>query len=993
MGCITVWFTRTIRNYDKTEKPLSTQPPPTNLSQVVSTLGAPFIGGSNRPIRLDDPGTVWFVESGALDVFVAESHDGAADSSLKHVLRAGPGRLVFGMTRDPAHSLMAVAKGLPNSSLRSLSLEALQKAAPAEALINQVDQWIMDLTAAVHRDITLYRHPNVMLCPGTTLDLDAGSVLASRHGVVWAATQSLSSTFLDTEEPDQDETGWLPMTPKGWLTVMKPAHVAFVDSETLHHKFLLFPSLAQYHHLLLRAERTNRLLLLVDVANEDVARADSRRHDEAQARTAMYSALLARADTAAPGQASALEAALAVIGRHEGLTFRMPLAPADGRSRAAPSLQAILHASGVRCRSVKLVPEERWWVGDSGAMLGFRKNDRSAVALVPGATGRYRIMDPDTGRSEPANATTAQALDSKAWMFYRPLPDNRPISPQNLLRLSARGLAGGVLRFVTVGFLGGILMLAPAVVVGLVTGEIIPGGAFSSLISTITAMIAAALIGALLQMLQGMTLMGIEGRAITWASAALWDRLLGLPQAFFRRFTAGDLAVRVMTFQALRDLISGMVANTALSIVFLLPAFSMIFLYDLVLGWVSFVIGVLGAAAAITFGLLQTNPQRRVHEASRRLTGDLLAFINGIHKLRLNRAEGAAIAVWARRYREQKNAELEIGRLNDHLVAASAAIPLLAGGIIMGVALSHGSDGIATGDFLAVFAASMIFYEAVVRLGRSFETVAMIIPGYEQIKPILEAVPETSQAGSLSSELRGDVHFDHVSFRYSERSPLILDDVSLHVNPGEFVAIVGESGAGKTTLLQLALGLEEPVIGSVQYDGHNLAHLNRRAVRQQIGVVMQDGALIPGSILENITGSLGDLTAEDAWRAAHLAAVDDEITAMPMQMYTLVGDSDAMFSGGQAQRIRIAAALARHPRIVFLDEATNWLDTDNQARVMRGIENLSATRIVIAHRLSTIRKADRIYVLDGGKVVQQGGFDELFEAEGLFRRLMLRQTI
>ncbi len=982
--------------------PAQSSPPPPNLLQVVSTLGTPFIGGSNRPIRLDEPGTVWFVESGALDVFVAESHDGTADSSLKHVLRAGPGRLVFGIAGDAAHSLIAVAKGLPDSTLRSLPFDALLESAPAETLINQVDQWIMDLTAAVHRDVTLYRHPNVMLHPGTTLDLDAGSVLASRRGVVWVATQGPSLTFLDTEEPDQDDTGWLPLTPKGWLTAMNPVHIAGADSATLYQKSLLFPSLAQYHHLLLRAERTNRLLLLVDVANQDVARAGSRRDNEAQARMALYSALLARADTADTGQSSALEASLAVIGRHEGLTFRMPPARADGRGRAAPSLQAILHASGVRCRSVKLAPEERWWVGDSGAMLGFRKSDDGAVALVPGATGCYRIIDPGTGRSERANATTAQALADKAWMFYRPFPEDRPVEPKNLVHFAARGLAGGMWRFVTTGFLGGLLVLAPAAAVGLVTGEIIPSGSLSSLISTITAMIAAALIGALLQMLQGTTLMRIEGRAITWASAALWDRLLGLPQAFFRRFTAGDLAVRVMTFQALRDLISGMVANAALSIVFLLPAFSMIFLYDLVLGWVSFVIGVLGAAVAITFGLLQTNPQRRVHEASRRLTGDLLAFINGIHKLRLNRAEGAATAAWARRYREQKNAELEIGRLNDHLVAVSAAIPLLAGGIIIGVALSYGSGGIETGDFLAVFAASMIFYEAVVRLGRSFEAVAMIIPGYEQIrpildykqiKPILEAVPETSHAGSLSSELRGEIHFDHVSFRYAEDAPLILDDVSIHVNPGEFVAIVGESGTGKTTLLQLALGLEEPVSGAIQYDGRNLAHLNRRAVRRQVGVVMQDGALIPGSILDNITGSLGNLTAEDAWRAAHLAAVDDEIASMPMQMYTLVGDSDAMFSGGQAQRIRIATALARHPRIVFLDEATNWLDTDSQARVMRGIENLSATRIVIAHRLSTIRKADRIYVLDRGKVVQQGGFEELFETEGLFRRLMLRQTV
>ncbi len=977
---------------------MSTQPP-SNMSQVISTLGTLFTGGNNRPIRLDDPGTAWFVESGALDVFIADSREGLPDSSLKHMLRAGPGRLVFGIAGNTADSLIVMAKGLPNSTVRVLPLEALQKAVPAEALINQVEQWIIDMTAAVHRDITLHRDPNAMLHPGATQNLAAGSILASRHGVVWAATQGLSATFLDTEELGQDGTGWLPLTPESWLAVTSPGHVAGADSETLHQKSLLFPSLAQYHHLLLRAEHTNRLLLLVDVANQDVALADFRERDEAQARTALYRSLQASADATDRSQASALEAALEVVGRHEGLTFRMPTAPAGEDSSVVSSLQAILHASGVRCRSVKLIPEERWWIGDSGAMLGFRKSDRSAVALVPGAT-RYRIIDPVTGHSEPANATTAQTLDGQAWMFYRPFPDGQ-IGLKSLTRFAARGLVGSMCRFVTVGLLGGFLTLAPAVAVGLVTGEIIPSGSLASLISTITAMIAAALIGSLFQMLQGTALMRIEGRVVTSAGAALWDRLLGLPLAFFRRFTAGDLAVRVMTFQALRDLIAGMVANAALSTLFLLPAFSLIFLYDLVLGWVSFVIGVCGAAAAVTFGLRQKNPQRRLHEASRRLTGGLLAFINGIHKLRLSRAEKAATAAWSRRYCEQKNAELETGRLSDHLVAASGAIPLLAGGIIIGVAVSRGPGGIETGDFLAVFAASMIFYEAVARLGQSFEAVAMIIPGYEQIQPILdykqiqpilEAVPETPSAGNPSSKLRGEIHFDHVSFRYSQYSPLILDDVSLHVNPGEFVAIVGESGAGKTTLLQLALGLEQPVIGAVEYDGRNLKHLNQRAVRRQIGVVMQDGVLLPGNILSNITGSLGDLTEEDAWRAAHLAAVDDEITAMPMQMYTLVGASDAIFSGGQAQRIRVASALARRPRIVFLDEATNWLDTDSQARVMRGIENLSATRIVIAHRLSTIRKADRIYVLDGGKVIQQGGFDELFEAEGLFRRLMLRQT-
>ena len=232
-----------------------------------------------------------------------------------------------------------------------------------------------------------------------------------------------------------------------------------------------------------------------------------------------------------------------------------------------------------------------------------------------------------------------------------------------------------------------------------------------------------------------------------------------------------------------------------------------------------------------------------------------------------------------------------------------------------------------------------------------------------------------------------------MSFRYTDDGPLIIDDVSIRARPGEFVAIVGESGAGKSTLLRLALGIEEPTGGGVYYDGRELAHLDRHSLRRQIGVVMQDGALRSGNILDNIIGVGDDLTIDDAWRAARLADVERDIAAMPMEMFTVVGDNSSTFSGGQIQRIRIAAALVREPRIMFLDEATSWLDARSQAQVMRDIESLAATRIVIAHRLSTIRKAERIYVLQDGRVVQEGRFNELFETEGPFRDLMQRQMV
>ncbi len=531
--------------------------------------------------------------------------------------------------------------------------------------------------------------------------------------------------------------------------------------------------------------------------------------------------------------------------------------------------------------------------------------------------------------------------------------------------------------------------------VGVLADRVLPAAAGDTLIQLTIGLIGVAVLGASLQMLQGTSLMRLEGRAAARIGAAIWDRLLGLRLEFFRMSTAGELMIRLMAFQTLRDEISGVVANALLSVIFLMPTFILIFLYDAALGWLSLGIGFFSLALTLVLGLLQIAPQRRRYVAARRFAGQLVQFIAAIGKLRLTGAEGTAFAACARRYRTQKQAELHIGRLSAHLVAFSTAMPALAGAALFGLVFLQTPGETAIGDFLAVYAASMIFYMSIVRLGQSFEAIAATVPGLEQARPILAATPEPLPGEEVSQDLYGEVRFDHVSFRYFENGALILDDVSIHARAGEFVAIVGRSGAGKSTLVRLALGLEEPSAGGVYYDGRDLVHLNRRMVRRQIGVVVQDGVLRPGTVLDNITADTAghDLSVDDAWRAAHLAAVDGDIAAMPMGMLTFVGDNSRMFfSGGQDQRIRIAAALARNPRIVFLDEATSWLDGPTQAEVMSGIERITATRIVIAHRLSTIRKADRIYVLDAGRVVQQGGFDELYEAEGAFRDLMRRQV-
>ena len=967
----------------------------TGLTELAVSLGDPVASAGNLPVHLDDSKFVWFVEHGALDVFLVEYQDGRPVSSSKHLLRAGTGRLVFGMGENGL-PLVAVAKGMPGSRLRRVVLDELVRHDVGDDLADEVDAWVSEFAAAVALQIEPRPGFGLLLDPAQpegSLDADVGSVVSTRPGEVLWASADHTVAYLGTEEPEPGGTGLVPLTSETWLTLLRgPARVIGARSRELGRRGTLLQALGEFNRLALSAEYLNRRLALADEANEQTAQATHRRMDEEQARRSLFD-VLAPPRPVAQGGGSSLMAALELIGQREGIDFRPP-----ARHRVSVdeelSLQDVLNTSGVRCRKVRLSPEDRWWVGDSGAMLGYRHEDGRPLALLPGAAGRYRVVDPTSGRSERLNASRASEVGRDAWVFYRPLPDDRPVRGMDLLRLAGRNMTADFGRFGVAGLLASVLMLAPAIAVGALADWVLPSESSGTLVQIIMALVAFAIVGMLLQMLQGTTIMRLEARATTRISAAIYDRALGLPSSFFRRFTAGDLAVRMSAFQELRDQLSGVVANSLLSIVFLLPTLGLLFFYDVNLAVMSLGVALLLLTGASGLGLLQIAPQRRHYATARHLVGELYQFINGMSKIRSAGAEASAFASWARGYREQHIAGMQIARLNEHLVAFSAAAPALVGAALFGVAIwQRGSGHFAVGDFLVVYAVSLTFYTAIAGLGRSFEAIAAVVPGYEQVKPILDAVPEGRARGTTPAELNGDIRFDHLSFRYAADGPLIIDDVSIHARPGEFIAIVGESGAGKSTLIRLALGLEEPSRGGIYYDGRDLAHLDRHSARRQIGVVMQDGRLRPGNILDNIIGVGDDLSIADAWRAARLADVDKEIAAMPMEMFTNVGDSSSTFSGGQIQRIRIAAALVRDPRIVFLDEATSWLDARSQAEVMQSIESLAATRIVIAHRLSTIRRAERIYVLQAGRVVQEGGFDELFQVEGPFHDMVQRQMI
>ena len=648
-------------------------------------------------MNLDDPDFVWFVDRGAVDLFLVEFKDGVEQAAAQHVLRAESGRFLPGVAPDEDDSTLSlIAKGLPGTMLKRLPTSALAEVNPEERA-KRVDKWLEELTLALSRYVTHRPRLDAMAVPGTKQKLDPG-VVSVRRGVAWVFQPppgtGLYMDLIDWAETvgvDSSRESPVPLTHANWLTLFEPAELAVRSSADLAREGKLLRALACFHVAAFALERLNRKLAVVDRANLERARADSRRRDEATARHRLFNIYDLPLEDESDVEHAALADAMRIIGRREGIEFRIP--QRSSASETPLRLADILDASGVRARRVKLKDEDKWWRGDSNSLLAFRAGDGQPVALLPGIFGRYRQIDPASGRGVRLTERRAAALESEAWMFYRPLPP-QSANAADLLRIGLRGAAGDVLRLILTGIPGGLIKLLPALALGFTASHVTRGGDVGAVYAAAAVLAGFGVIGALLHMLQGMAMMRLEGRSASRIEAAFWDRLLRLPSGVLRRYPAGDLAMRGMTFQNLRDGVQGVTADSILSIIFLLPVFGLIWFYDDRLGLVALAFSLASLLVAFLIGLRQTMPFGRMIGAVRAVTGRLFQIINGIAKLRVESAEGSAFAIWARDYREQKRAELELGANEGHLQAFGAALPFLTGAVLLlAVATGEGRAG------------------------------------------------------------------------------------------------------------------------------------------------------------------------------------------------------------------------------------------------------------------------------------------------------------
>jgi len=586
--------------------------------------------------------------------------------------------------------------------------------------------------------------------------------------------------------------------------------------------------------------------------------------------------------------------------------------------------------------------------------------------------------------------TTAASLSPFGVEFYRPSPERR-LSLRDLGRMLVHDTRRDLVRLLAAALASGLLGLAMPIATGAVFSEIIPMAVPAYILPLVAALGGLALGAATFDVIRALALVRIQGSMNTRLQGALVDRLLALPVPFFRDYSVGDLAMRTGAINTVREVLAGAAVTTVLTGVFSASNLLLLFYYSPRLAVVA--LTVVAATLAVEIGLAIANVriQRRTQDAGGRIAGLLFDMINGIAKLRVAGAEERAFAVWAARFRDHRELAFRSGVVHSVAAVFNGVLPTLAALALFSAAgpeVLRGSIG--TGAFLAFNAAFGAFFATTVALGTAAIDLLNLVPAVERAAPILNASLEADAARPDPGELTGRIEVSHVSFRYAADGPLVLEDVSLEARPGEFVAVVGASGSGKSTLLRLLLGFDTPESGAVYLDGQDLAVVDVAGVRAQLGVVLQTSRILAGDLFANIIGSL-PLTVDDAWAAAELAGLADDIREMPMGMHTVIPEGGSTLSGGQRQRLLIARALVRRPRILLFDEATSALDNRTQDVVSRSLERMSATRIVIAHRLSTIRNAHRIYVIDRGRVVQHGPYEQLAAEDGLFARLIARQ--
>ncbi|MFM9588491.1 NHLP bacteriocin export ABC transporter permease/ATPase subunit [Streptomyces scabiei] len=921
-------------------------------------LGTPLDCAGRTRLDLEGPQTLWLVASGALDLFAVDA-DG--QGHWHHLGRLEAGALLLGPVAGPQHTL--VARPLRDCAVRRVGLRELYQQAGTET-------WSYDAWG------------NPQLVPPQTSPLEHALALGVGRGlsVLFQAPMAGEQAAVPTD----DDVFWMRVPPGGVqygsLYGAEAAADLLMDpgvwQSMVDQQFRLLATLDRWIEQL---ERTHEDRTAAGIKAGEAVRAQADRTLLASIGPSSANRRTTAAD------ADATYAACERVARAAGITLSEPARSGTESDRLDP-VERVALASRVRIRAVRLAGS--WWREDVGPLVGHRALSGAPVALL-WRRGGYVAVQPSSGRETPVEKANAAEFEPRAVMFYRPLPERVP-GPLRLMRFSLHGTRGDLTGLLLSGLVTVLLGSLVPVATGRILGEYVPKAQEDLIVQVCLAIMLASVVSAAFLLLQNMTILRLEGRIEATLQPAVWDRLLRLPTAFFATRSTGELAGAAMGISAIRRTLAGVGPVVAQSVTVGAVNLALLLWYSVPMALAAIGMLVLVASVFLGLGLWQVRWQRRLVVLGNKLDNRAFQTLRGLPKLRVAAAENYAYAAWAGEFARSRELQQKVGGIkNLTTVLGAVYLPLCT--LLMFMLLAGPARGsLSAAEFLTFNTSVTMLLTSVTQLTGAFVSAVAVLPLFEEIKPVLEATPEVRTGSTRPGVLSGALEARRLSFRYADDGPLVLDDVSFAVGAGEFVAIVGPSGCGKSTLLRLLIGFDKPVSGSVLYDGQDLGALDRSAVRRQCGVVLQHAQPFTGSILDVICGT-EPYTPEEAMAAAAMAGLAEDIQRMPMGLHTIVQGNGAI-SGGQRQRLMIAQALIRRPRILFLDEATSALDNETQRTVIESTRALNATRVVIAHRLSTVMDADRVVVMEDGKVAEVGPPAQLLaNPAGRLRELVRRQ--
>ena len=643
--------------------------------------------------------------------------------------------------------------------------------------------------------------------------------------------------------------------------------------------------------------------------------------------------------------------------------------------------------SGIMYRSVKL--EKGWYRDAAGAMLG-RLKSGEVVALLPDKLGRYGFFNPNTQKRVKLNRKTQEWFEEDAYCFYKPFP---------LKKIGIRDLIKYIFSTIDVSVIVYIVAITLfATLVGMITpkitkilfSDVLESKSLQLLLSVACFYVCTSLSLLLIRGIKSLLMNRVSIQMDVSVQAATMARVLSLPPNFFKNYSSGEITSRAQSVNSLCTSLVQTFLSTGLTSLFSLLYITQVFVYAKELVVPALCVTIATLVFSVVSSLVQMKISEKQMELSGKMSGLTYQIITGVQKIKLSGSEKRVFARWLNHYSEEAKLTYNPPKFLLFNGVISTAISLV-GTIVMYFFAVQSNVSVA--DYTAFNSAYGMLSGALMSVAGIALTAARIKPVFEMAKPIMNAEPEISEGKQTVTKISGGIELSHVSFRYDVNSPLVVDDLSLKIKPGQYVAVVGKTGCGKSTLLRLLLGFEKPQKGAIYYDGRDIETVDLRSLRKKIGVVTQNGKLFQGDIYSNIVISAPYLSVDDAWKAAEVADIAEDIRKMPMGMHTIISEGAGGISGGQKQRLMIARAVAPNPKILMFDEATSALDNITQKKVSEALDGLKCTRIVIAHRLSTIKQCDRIIVLDGGKIAEDGTYDELLAKKGYFYELVERQRL